>query len=84
MFMPISSTNTTHRASRVPATITFQAALRNSSRSSAPRLLFFERSPSSSLGALQWSRYKGRARYVLQETTSLADGGGGALLYVFL
>src|ERR671911_603548 len=40
MFVPISSTNTSRRASRVPATITFQAALRHSSRSSAPTVRF--------------------------------------------
>src|SRR5215213_5896628 len=40
VLVPISSTKTRERASRAPDTITFQAALRHSSRSSAPTVLF--------------------------------------------
>jgi hypothetical protein len=55
MFVPISSTNTSRRASSGWTTITLQAALSHSSRSSAPTVRFFERSPSSSSVALRWS-----------------------------
>jgi hypothetical protein len=40
VFVPISSTNTSLQASIFSATITFQAALKNSSRSIAPTVLF--------------------------------------------
>jgi hypothetical protein len=60
---------------------TFQAALKNASRSSAPTVRFFgEAQP------LHQPPYggvaKGRGGYVLQEVTSLADGGAWTLLYV--
>ena len=47
---------TGQRASRAPDTITFQAALRHWSRSSAPTVLFFERSPSASKASSRWVR----------------------------
>ena len=42
VFAPISSTKTNRSGSTLCETITLQAALRNSSRSSAPTLRFFE------------------------------------------
>jgi hypothetical protein len=45
MFVPISSTNTSRRASSGWARSTFQATLSHSSRSSAPTVLFFRLKP---------------------------------------
>jgi hypothetical protein len=48
VFVPISSTKTSRLASTCSATITLKAALKNSSRSSAPTVRFFGRSPAAS------------------------------------
>ena len=82
MFEPISSTKTSRSVSTCSATITFQAHLKNSSRSSAPTLRFFERSLEPLHQPPDGGIAKGRGGYVLQEVTSLADGGTWTLLYV--
>src|SRR5688572_1892546 len=56
VFVPISSTKSSRSVSTCSATITLQAHLKNSSRSSAPRLRFFERNQAASSAALRWSR----------------------------
>ena len=48
VFVPISSTKTSRSVSTRSATITLQAALENSSRSSAPTVRFFGRNPAAS------------------------------------
>jgi hypothetical protein len=79
--VPLSSTKTSRSGSTRSATITLQAALENSSRSSAPTSVF-----SGEAQPLHEAPYGGvaesRARYVLQEAASLADGDGRALFYV--
>ncbi len=83
MFVPISSTNTSRSVSTFSVTITFQAALKNSSRSSAPILRFLgedhplHQSPHGRVA-------EGRGGYVLQEAAPLKDGRDRALLYVLL
>ena len=81
MLVPISSTKTSRWASSCSATITLQAALKNSSRSSAPTLRFLREAH-----PLHKAPYGGvaqiRSRYVLQKAASLADGGAWALLYI--
>ena len=81
VLVAISSTNTNRLGSSSFAIVTFQAHLKNSSRSSAPTLRFLReahplhRAPYGGVA-------KGRASYVLQEAASLRDGGAWALLYV--
>ena len=81
VLVPISSTNTSQRASDFPATITFQATLSQSSRSIAPTVLF-----SRETQALENSPYGGvaqrLAREVLQEAAPACDGGCRTLLHV--
>jgi hypothetical protein len=48
VLVPISSTNTNRLGSSSFAIVTFQAHLKNSSRSSSPIVRFFERCPSAS------------------------------------
>src|SRR5215213_11944597 len=79
VLVPISSTKTNRLGSSSFAIVTFQAHLKNSSRSSAPIVRFFERSH-----PLHTAPYggvaKGRVSYVLHEAASLRDGGAWALL----
>src|SRR3712207_3086558 len=83
MFVPISSTKTNRRASSDRTTITLQAALCHSSRSSAPIVRFLREA--QPLHQPPYGRVAQLcSRYVLQEAASLADGGGRALLYVLL
>jgi hypothetical protein len=84
MFVPISSTNTTRRASSGWATITLQADLSHSSRSSAPTVRFFGRSRAASLAALRWSRSYTLRLCAPESYTSLVDGGAWALLHILL
>ena len=81
MFVPISSTNTSRRASSEWSTITFQAALFHSSRFSAPTVRFL-RETQPLHKAPDGGIAMGRGGYVLQEAASLADGGTWTLLYV--
>jgi hypothetical protein len=81
VLVPISSTNTNRLGSSSFAIVTFQAHLKNSSRSSAPIVRFLREAqplhqpPDGGVA-------KGRVSYVLQEAASLRDGGAWALLYV--
>ena len=84
MFVPISSTKISRWASTCSATITFQAALKNSSRSSAPTVSVFLGEAHPLHKAPYGGVAKGRGGYVLQEAASLADGGSWALLYILL
>src|SRR5215212_8728311 len=81
VFVPISSTKTSRSVATRSATITLQVALKNSSRSSAPTVLF-----SREAKPLHQPPYggvaEGRAGYVLQKAAPLSDGGGRAFLYI--
>jgi hypothetical protein len=81
VFVPISSTKTNRLASTCSATITLQAHLKNSSRSSAP-IVRFLREAQPPHTTPDGGVARGRARYALQKAASLADGGAWALLYV--
>src|SRR5215212_6475140 len=81
VFVPLSSTRTSRSVATRSATITLQVALKNSSRSSAPTVLF-----SREAKPLHQPPYggvaEGRAGYVLQKAASLSDGGGRTFLYI--
>ena len=65
MFVPISSTKISRLASTCSATITFEAALKNSSRSSAPTVSVFLREAHPLHKAPYGGVAKGRGAYVL-------------------
>ena len=81
MFVPISSTKTSRSGSTCSATITLQADLKNSSRSSAPTVRFLREAK-----PLHQPPYGGvahiRPRHVLQKAASFAGGGAWALHYI--
>jgi hypothetical protein len=79
--VPISSTKISRSGSTRSATITFQAYLKNSPRSSAPTVRFL--GGAEPLHQPPYGRVaKALAGYVFQKAASLRDGRGRALLHV--
>jgi hypothetical protein len=83
VFVPISSTNTRERASSVPATVTLQAALRHSSRSSAPTVVFSRVAPPLEEPP-QGHVAKALASELLQEAAPFSNGDRESCAYVLL
>jgi hypothetical protein len=82
MFAPISSSTNTSRSRAIsPATVTLQATLWNSSRSTAPTVVFL-REAKPLQQALYRRNAQRSARHCLQKLAPVAYGSRGAFSYI--